>query len=265
HLPGNIHSKCSHDPTGKLLTQAIYTSTDKEPHLLAGRKYTWDKRGKLISLQDETRGTKRFTYDPAGQVTDVSHCQKPAEQYEFDSCGNIAEGTCARGNRQEKLNGRQYRYDTRGNATFVSGNNTTCERRFNVFNQLISIHGPDGPHVEFLYDAFGRRILKKTPDKQTHYYWDQYRLAGEETDQSRTGYIYYPNTFVPLCCMKDGVSYFYQTDHLGTPMEITNDRGDLVWFGHYDTFGTCHVDENSTFENNLRFQGQYHDKETGLL
>ncbi|MCP4008899.1 MAG: RHS repeat protein, partial [Proteobacteria bacterium] len=34
HLPGNIHSQCSHDPTGKLLTQAIYTSPGKEPQLL---------------------------------------------------------------------------------------------------------------------------------------------------------------------------------------------------------------------------------------
>ncbi len=265
HLPGNIHSKCTHDPTGKLLTQAIYIGSGQESHLLAGRKYTWDQRGKLTDLEDENRDTKRFTYDPAGQVTKVSHQFQPDRQYDFDSFGNIRQGTYESGNRLATLNGKQYRYDSQGNTTYVVGEGAIYKRSFNVFNQLVSVNGNDGTQVEFLYDAFGRRINKKTPEQEIRYYWDQFKLASEHTDETQTDYTYYPDTFVPLCCYNDGDAYFYQTDHLGTPMEITDERGNLVWTGHYDTFGACHVDESSTFENNIRFQGQYHDKETGLL
>ena len=139
-----------------------------------------------------------------------------------------------------------------------------CQRRFNVFNQLEAVILADGTAVEFLYDAFSRRIAKKAGGKKTRFYWDQFRMTAENSDQSQTSYIYYPNTFVPLCCHKDGNSYFYQTDHLGAPMEITDAHGQLVWLAAYDTYGACRTSETFTFENSLRSQGQYHDTETGL-
>ena len=67
-------------------------------------------------------------------------------------------------------------------------------------------------------------------------------------------------------------NYFYQTDHLNTPMKMTASAGKLAWQAHYDAFGKAVVDvtkdvmtqEISTVENNLRFPGQYFDKESNL-
>src|SRR5690606_5908624 len=53
-------------------------------------------------------------------------------------------------------------------------------------------------------------------------------------------------------------------DHLGTPRELTSETGKLVWKARYKTYGNVAEKEVEEVENNLRFQGQYFDEETGL-
>jgi len=80
---------------------------------------------------------------------------------------------------------------------------------------------------------------------------------------------------------------YYHTDHLGTPRELTDTNGNIVWAATYKAWGaTQHIDhppilqtvqqgntvqeqwiEQNRYERptqNLRFQGQYYDQETGL-
>ena len=58
--------------------------------------------------------------------------------------------------------------------------------------------------------------------------------------------------------------YFYHNDHLGTPQQMTDINGAVVWSARYDSFGKAEVDQASTITNNLRFPGQYYDDETNL-
>ncbi|ATD59989.1 MAG: RHS repeat-associated core domain-containing protein [Janthinobacterium svalbardensis] len=56
----------------------------------------------------------------------------------------------------------------------------------------------------------------------------------------------------------------YHCDHLGTPRELTDAQGNVVWSGRYKTWGRLqHVE--GEIEQPLRFQGQYEDGETGLF
>uniref|UniRef100_UPI001B80340B RHS repeat domain-containing protein n=1 Tax=Desulfobulbus elongatus TaxID=53332 RepID=UPI001B80340B len=57
--------------------------------------------------------------------------------------------------------------------------------------------------------------------------------------------------------------YYYHTDHLGTPLRLTDSSGAVVWAADYQPFGRANLLVN-TVENNLRFPGQYFDAETGL-
>ena len=82
-------------------------------------------------------------------------------------------------------------------------------------------------------------------------------------------------------------TYYVHTDHLGTPRELTNNSGDIVWSASYKAWGaTASIEHPPTQqtvqvgntaqvqwvqpladeapEQNLRFQGQYFDAETGL-
>lgn len=58
-------------------------------------------------------------------------------------------------------------------------------------------------------------------------------------------------------------TFYFHTDHLGTPQVVTDQSQNVVWQGEYGPFGevTASVED---VEQNLRFPGQYFDQETGL-
>ncbi|MBI5639503.1 MAG: RHS domain-containing protein, partial [Nitrospirae bacterium] len=57
--------------------------------------------------------------------------------------------------------------------------------------------------------------------------------------------------------------YYYHTDHLGTPIMMTDQNQSVVWEGEFLPFGEP-FSITGTVTNNLRFPGQYYDEETGL-
>jgi RHS repeat-associated protein len=59
-------------------------------------------------------------------------------------------------------------------------------------------------------------------------------------------------------------TYYYHTDHLGTPKFMTDQSQAIVWKVDVDPFGNELGTPIKTVENNLRFPGQYFDSETGL-
>ena len=56
---------------------------------------------------------------------------------------------------------------------------------------------------------------------------------------------------------------YYHTDHLGTPIILTDSNGGMVWSGELLPFGEEYL-ITGTVINNLRFPGQYDEKEIGL-
>ena len=62
---------------------------------------------------------------------------------------------------------------------------------------------------------------------------------------------------------------WYQCDHLGTPQELTDPNGQLAWSAQYQAWGEIKEQrsewaQREGLKNPIRFQGQYHDHETGL-
>jgi len=58
--------------------------------------------------------------------------------------------------------------------------------------------------------------------------------------------------------------YYFHTDQIGTPLELTNSDGTIVWQASYRSWGSVEQLAVSEVDQNLRFQGQYFDGETGL-
>jgi len=56
----------------------------------------------------------------------------------------------------------------------------------------------------------------------------------------------------------------YHCDHLGTPRELTDAQGNVVWSARYKAWGRL-LHTEGEIEQPLRFQGQYEDQETGLF
>ncbi|GFM66076.1 hypothetical protein PSCICJ_21940 [Pseudomonas cichorii] len=58
--------------------------------------------------------------------------------------------------------------------------------------------------------------------------------------------------------------FYYQLDHLGTPQELTDYSGEILWSAKYRAYGNLAALDIAEIDNPLRFQGQYFDAETGL-
>ncbi|MBF3272448.1 RHS repeat protein, partial [Pseudomonas aeruginosa] len=56
---------------------------------------------------------------------------------------------------------------------------------------------------------------------------------------------------------------FFHTDHLGTPLQLSDERGQLRWQGVPDDWRAV-APERQPGAQPIRFQGQYHDEESGL-
>ncbi len=163
---------------------------------------------------------------------------------------------------------KKFDYDTRGNLVRETrGQNGALEKRYTytLANQLAQVTSTQRDQsVSFKYDPLGRRIEKRDAFGCTRYLWTDHLLAQETRNQIRKTYLYEPGSFRPLAQIENGTVYHYHLDHLGTPRELTDDTGKIVWKARYKTYGALALKEIEEVENNLRFQGQYFDEETGL-
>lgn len=76
-------------------------------------------------------------------------------------------------------------------------------------------------------------------------------------------------TIVIFCMLRVGAFagekiFFYHTDPAGTPLSMTDDKGNVVWRADYRPFGEENSINPQTKENDMRFVGKEKDKETGL-
>ena len=140
---------------------------------------------------------------------------------------------------------------------------------------------------EYTYNGKGQRIIKKTKSgdgddegdddgEYDHHIVFHYDLSGklsEETKADRkliADYIYLngsPLAMIRKQHYKEEI-FFYHNDHLGTPKVITDKLKKVVWNVEFDPFGNKlhkhgrHGQYIRKVKNNLRFTGQYDDKET---
>jgi len=77
-------------------------------------------------------------------------------------------------------------------------------------------------------------------------------------------YVKHPDNAGPLAKIEGGKVYHYVNDHLGTPQEIHDGRGDVVWAADTSAYGKTRSYLKREIDNPIRFPGQYYDAESGL-
>ena len=79
-------------------------------------------------------------------------------------------------------------------------------------------------------------------------------------------WLFEPESFSPLARVseKRGAMAVF-TDHLGTPLCLTDAAGAVTWQGVTDTYGRCTVTDGDATLCPWRFPGQYEDAETALF
>lgn len=153
---------------------------------------------------------------------------------------------------------------------------------------LKSIRLPNGKVVSFEYDALGRRTLKEFRGIRYRYAWDgnvllhewnyhswtkpirkkdkygRYSYSSPEPLTNVTTWVYDGQSHTPVAKFTEEDCYSIVQDHLGTPTQAFDSRGNKVWDCVLDIYGDIQMIEGDRDFIPFRFQGQYADVETGL-
>ena len=153
---------------------------------------------------------------------------------------------------------------------------------------LKSVRLPNGKVVSFEYDALGRRTLKEFRGIRYRYAWDgnvllhewnyhswtkpirkkdkygRYSYSSPEPLTNVTTWVYEEQSHTPVAKFTEEDCYSIVQDHLGTPTQAFDSRGNKVWDCVLDIYGDIQMIEGDKDFIPFRFQGQYADVETGL-
>ncbi|MDC9623801.1 PAAR domain-containing protein [Xenorhabdus sp. XENO-7] len=234
--------------------------------------------------------SRHIPVDAQGAVAQITQHQQAGRiirrgdvSYRYDDSGRLVEKTAQR----DGFRPQMWRY------------------RWDALNQLTHCETPDGSRWHYQYDAFGRRIRKlkvhdgklaaanlqrwldgkpdltvKSDTIMGHgYLWSGDQLIeetplyadGTPAEDQRIRWLYEPGSLTPSARYERGKLHYIVSDHQGTPREMLNEEGGLVWAHRLTTWGQSErsqvlASNDADYHVNcpLRFMGQYEDKESGL-
>lgn len=205
----------------------------------------WDLFDRLVHFEDD-RLSVDYAYDPLGRRLYKNSRAHYKHRPEAGSLWNRNEH--ARKQREHDCGFTMFGWD---------GDNLAWE------SSPPQLDGDTGRTVHYIYEpgtynpvaqALSQQPVRLVPQPE---YGDVY-AADEDPLWNHTPV---PHPF-------DAIAW-YQCDHLGTPQEMTDQQGNVAWSAHYKVWGRAVEQRSSSallqgLKNPIRFQGQYHDHETGL-
>jgi RHS repeat-associated protein len=286
---GALISRVSYDRLGRLRQRDVFTGTRQRPAPREwSRRWDYDWRNNLIREEqnDNPFTWRQWQYDAAGRLLKQDGAQPDHEQWRWDAASNPLEaGSTVSHNRVTRLKDAEYRYDVHGRTVEKTRDGEHWRFSYDGEHRLSEVvretrHGGQ-IHVSFRYDPLGRRISKTTrsgrKDEQpgrprtTHFVWEGLRLLQEIQDDVPLTYIYADQSSYEPLARIDGLTepeiFWYHCHPNGTPERLTDEEGNLRWHGHNGAWGKLLREERLSgpgFAQNLRMQGQYLDRETGL-
>jgi RHS repeat-associated protein len=285
-LPGGTVRTQDYDG---LLRLKDFSVKDPGQSQVLNYQYSYDTTNNITTKVTEA-GTTSYGYDTLDRLTAATYTGQATAQaneaYSYDQLANrltdnrtTATWVYNANNQLVTADSITYTYDDNGNTSSQTDSVNAANTRNYVYdtdNRLVEVRDNTNTLIAaYSYDPFGRRLSKDTGSSKTYFFYNAEGLIAEADASGAITktYGYAPgSTFStnPLWLKATATGsttanyYYYQNDHLGTPMKLLNQSGVTVWSATYDSFGKATVDPSSTITNNLRFPGQYYDAETGL-
>ncbi len=202
-----------HSPEGRVYSTSINLLgqvTLEQPAALASIHYSYDTRGRLISITAGAGADARIvliTYDAAGEIASLTNAANQTTTYAYDAAGRLTVET--------RPDGQviSYTYDANGNLTSltppgrpshafnyspvdllaqysppdVNPGADTTQYAYNLDQQMTQVTRPDGQTIAYGYDSAGRRSTVTTASGLLAYAYDV--VTGYLTSLSAPGGI----------------------------------------------------------------------------
>jgi RHS repeat-associated protein len=285
---GQISTRSQYGRNGQLRSRQR-RPTEQPPQLPAqsATEYEYDPTDNLTGRLRRSRAPlpdqrELLHYDATGRIVATQDNRVGAlETFAYDAAANLLDGPgtgLVRHNLLLSYQDKRYRYDGFGRLIEKhSLRHGTQYFAYDAESRLIEVRNANGNVVRMAYDPLGRRVTKTEHNHHQNllgtilFTWDGLRLLQEQRNHLSSLYVYADGSHEPLARV-DGMGdhqkiRHYHNDLNGLPEQLTETDGSVVWQARYRTWGNTleevrepHVIE----EQNLRFQGQYLDRETGL-
>ncbi|MGW3409806.1 RHS repeat-associated core domain-containing protein [Streptomyces sp. NPDC000888] len=287
---GRLTAQLVTGPAGRQVQHRSYTYR-ADGHLTAStdltegaRHFGLDSSGRVTAVHARD-WAETYAYDTAGNQTLATW---PATHPGHESTGPRDYV----GTHLTRAGSVRYEYDAQGRVVLrqksrVSRKPDTWRYSWDAEDRLVSVITPDGTRWRYAYDPVGRRIAKQrlAPDgesvtEQVDLTWD-----GPTLCEQTTAGVDLPNR-VTLTWDHQGLRPVTQTERLtaadisqseidsrffaivtdliGTPSELVDEYGDVVWRTRTTLWGNTTWNATASAYTPLRFPGQYFDPETEL-
>ncbi|MFK7786083.1 MAG: RHS repeat-associated core domain-containing protein [Crocinitomicaceae bacterium] len=287
NLPGEVLSSWEIDKSGR----PVQHSVSNKERTLTKKRYQWDVNSRLRSIENLLKKElTTFEHDVFGNLSAAQYSDGSWDYKLPDEVGNLFKakdqkdrqyGRAGQLLKDEKFT---YTYDELGNLIEKEAINEKWRYRWSQSGKLTKVIRPDRKHVDFTYDALGRRLTKTFEGQTTHFVWDGNVPLHEWTaslDESNTvvndkgeeemkipenliTWVFEDGTFIPMAKLHGDRSFSIITDHLGTPTEAYDEEGNRVWSCQLDIYGKIRKIEGERSLIPFRYQGQYDDVEAEL-
>ncbi|NWB57952.1 MULTISPECIES: RHS repeat-associated core domain-containing protein [unclassified Pseudomonas] len=285
---GRLSTRSEYDRSGRLRSrQHRLTGLPSLMPATAQKQFEYDPADNLVGKFDQQSAIQHrqlLHYDATGRIIasqDSLHGQR--ETFAYDAAANLLDGPQSGAglvvhNKLLTYQDKRYRYDAFGRMIEKRSAARGLQRfAYDAESRLIEVRNENGSVVRMIYDPLGRRIEKTEhgndgyPLGETRFTWDGLRLLQEHKHSQTSLYIYEDEGSEPLARV-DGTGplqkiRYYHNDLNGLPEQLTEADGHNVWRATYRVWGNTVEEVREPYyieEQNLRFQGQYLDRETGL-
>jgi len=250
-----------------------YRLTGDNLAALKNQTITYSKIGNIKAIVDasDASNNQTLTYDKLSRLK-TANGEYGSFEYTYDKIGN-------RLTKKENTLTDTYGYSPdnhhlNGITIQIAHPEIKHVSRYNLAGRLSHYTSGLGT-TSYLYNHRGLRSAKTNAVEKVHYHYNvDGLLIAESTDSGAWNkeYVYFNNQLVAVVDYShdaNGSLFYVHTDYLGTPKLATNSAKALVWQADYTPFGIASINDDVdndsiTLTLNIRFPGQYYDKESKL-
>lgn len=218
----------------------------KKIEVIEGVSYEFDytyENGSLASVLKVGSGIEHYTYYSNGNRKTRQIAPNPEETCDYDLRDFI------------KYQGNTS-YDIIDNG-YMEGRGTD-QFNYGSFGELLSAT-VNGSIVTYSYDGLGRRVGRSDSAGKYLYFYgnpdNNLQVTAIRDPSGALSVYYYDEGGRLFAVRRDNILYYVVTDHLGTPLMVVNQSGNIIKIIQYNAFGRMISDNNPNFDLPIGFAG----------
>jgi RHS repeat-associated protein len=268
-----IRANYTYDQANQLLSIKYLNSSNS---VVSGYAYEYDENGNIVKMVEADGNETRYGYDAINQLINVTYPDGSKVEYTYDAMGNrmVLKNPAGSTNytyddidRLQKAGQASYKWDSNGNLISKTDANGTTTYSYNYEDKLVQITFPDGTTNKFTYYPDGRRLSKTDrAGNTTYFYYDGDNMVLEKDELGNTVARYTSGLDVDdwISMNREGDSYFYIKDRLGSVTGLADSNQYLANRYKYDAFGDI-IETNGNIVNPYLYTGREYDEESRLF